>query len=262
MYKIGLKLWSINENYIPLAIDLFEKGYYNYIELYSVPDSYDKYASLWSKLDVPFVIHAPHFGSGLNFSLKEKFEDNKKYSKEALKFADLLNTNIVIFHPGVNGEISETIRQIKLLYDERMVIENKPYLGNGENLYSLGSTPEEIRLILGETNLSLCFDFGHAICSANAHKREVFKFINEFLSLKPVIYHLTDGDWDGLYDKHLNYGKGSFPIQTLLSLIPDGAMITNEAAKNYNDSLDDFIEDMIYLKNIQVSKNETVNRFC
>ncbi|MCX7821163.1 MAG: hypothetical protein N2258_05745 [Brevinematales bacterium] len=250
MYRIGLKLWSTNENYIEEAIKLYEENYYDYIELYAVPDSYDRFAKIWLALKAPFVIHAPHFGSGLNFSIKEQYEVNKKYAFESFKFADLLKSDKIIFHPGVNGKIEETIRQINSIKDERMIIENKPYLGNGENLFSIGSTPEEIKYILETTGLSFCLDFGHAICAANAHKREVYSFIKEFLNFSPTIYHLTDGDFSGVYDSHLHYGEGSFPLKKLLSFVPDGKMITNESVKKYPDKLDDFKNDVLYLKKL------------
>ncbi|MGC8770404.1 MAG: TIM barrel protein [Brevinematia bacterium] len=258
MYKIGLKLWSINENYINEAIRLYEDGYYDYVELYAVPDSYDRFANLWKKLKAPFVIHAPHFGSGLNFSIKEQLETNRKYAFESFKFADLLKADKIIFHPGVNGDIEESIKQINSMRDDRMVIENKPYLGNGENLFSIGSTPEEIKFILDSTNISFCLDFGHAICSANAHKREVFGFIKEFLSLSPVMFHLTDGDFNGVYDSHLHYGDGSFPIDKLTSFVPEGAMITNESVKNYTDKLDDFVNDVLFLRKLFIKKRSEV----
>ena len=40
--KIGLKLWSLNENYIKPARELFKEKIYDYIELYAVPSSLEK----------------------------------------------------------------------------------------------------------------------------------------------------------------------------------------------------------------------------
>ncbi len=37
--KYGLKLWSTNDYYISEAIRLYKEGFYNYIELFIVPDS-------------------------------------------------------------------------------------------------------------------------------------------------------------------------------------------------------------------------------
>ena len=47
MKRYGLKLWSINKNYINAAKSLYEKNIYDYIELYAVPNSFDEYAALW-----------------------------------------------------------------------------------------------------------------------------------------------------------------------------------------------------------------------
>ncbi|MBR2158459.1 MAG: hypothetical protein IJ964_00665, partial [Campylobacter sp.] len=62
-YKIGLKLWSLNENYIEPAKELYECGKYDYIELYTVPNSLQM-LPLWQNLakdcGVKFAIHAPH----------------------------------------------------------------------------------------------------------------------------------------------------------------------------------------------------------
>jgi endonuclease IV len=250
LVKFGLKLWSINLNYIYEAKKLYDEGLYYYIELYSVPGSYEEYSHHWKKLKIPFFIHAPHFGSGLNFSFPELFENNKKLVLEAIKFADLLDARRIIFHPGVNGKIEETIKQINKLFDPRMVIENKPYRGNGENLFSLGSTPDEIKKIKSETGVSFCLDFGHAICSANALGIDYVKLIKEFLYLNPVMFHLSDGNFKGIFDSHLNFGKGTFPLKEIVTFIPENAFLTIETEKNYKDTLKDFVSDVNYLHSI------------
>ena len=133
--------------------------------------------------------------------------------------------------------------------DTRCLIENKPAKGlNGEKC--LGSTPEEIRYVQNELQMGFCCDFGHAICTANFLKKEPLEFIGEFLVINPQMYHLTDGDYSGEYDSHLHYGKGTFPLQELLNMVPEGAKITNEARHDSNTNLDDFREDYFYVKNI------------
>ena len=49
MYKFGLKLWSVNENYIDTAKKLYDENIYDYIELYAIPSSFDEYAELRSE---------------------------------------------------------------------------------------------------------------------------------------------------------------------------------------------------------------------
>ena len=93
-----------------------------------------------------------------------------------------------------------------------------------------------------------CLDFGHAICTANTLKKEPLAFIGELRKLNPRVYHLTDGDFNSELDSHLHYGKGSFPLQKLLELVPEGGMITNEAKRFNSDTLEEFLIDSTNLK--------------
>ena len=96
MHQIGLKLWSTNENYFNKAKRLFEEGFYEYIELYAVPDSLE-FVDLWKKLRVPYIVHAPHYGSGLNLADNEKKSNNLRLAAQAIRFADELSAEYIIF---------------------------------------------------------------------------------------------------------------------------------------------------------------------
>lgn len=256
MPKIGLKLWSTNANYLLPALELYQKGVYDYIELYSVPDSYNDNIHLWRYLKIPFVIHAPHFKDGVNLSSEGAKEINKKIAFEVYRFADVLSADKIIFHPGVNGLLDETIRQLKTLFDPRILIENKPRFGNGENLNCIGYSPNEIYRIKNETGVGFCLDFGHAICAARGLDLEPLPFIEKFLKLKPDMFHLTDGDYFSIYDKHEHYGQGNFPIKDLITFIPNYAWVTNESVKSSKVNLLDFEQDIDYLKNSRWYKPE------
>ena len=252
MINFGLKLWSTNNFYIREAVRLWENNLFQYIELFTVPFSFDENHLYWKdlkeKYNIPFVIHAPHYTQGLNLADKAEQESNRKMLRDSLKFADELDANIVIIHPGVNGSEDETIRQINEYDDARLVVENKPRFGLNDELCN-GYSPELIDKILSETGCGFCLDFGHAICAANAMKTEPFKLIKLFLAFNPVIFHLTDGDFYGINDKHLNYGMGNYPLRDLIKLIPEQSMVTNEAIKASQDKLDDFIDDYNFLMN-------------
>ena len=75
-------------------------------------------------------------------------------------------------------------------------------------------------------------------------------YINDFLEINPCIYHLTDGDYSSERDAHLHYGEGTFPLKGLLGMIPKEAKVTNEAKHDSNINLNDFVEDILYVKNI------------
>ncbi|OHD15302.1 MAG: hypothetical protein A2086_01525 [Spirochaetes bacterium GWD1_27_9] len=244
MYKIGLKLWSINKQYVEEAIKLYETNFIQYVELYVIPDSYKETVTYWENLNIPYIIHAPHFSHGLNFAKKEQLAKNITFANEALKYADSLKSEIIIFHPGVEGHIEETTRQLKIINDSRIVIENKPYYSLDGKFICVGYSKEEIEFVTKNAKIGFCLDIGHAICAANSKKIKPFYFLEEFIKLNPKMYHLTDGDFDGVYDKHLHFGNGSFPIKQILKLIPPDSLITNEAKKDSNDNLLDFVKDI------------------
>ena len=254
MYKFGLKLWSTNDFYLGEAIRLYKNGSYNYIELYAVPGSYSKYLSVWSDLKIPFIIHAPHFKDGVNLAKKESFSQNIELAKEAFKWADALSSKTIIFHPGISGEETETIRQINVIKDERVVVENKPFYTVSGDLICNGNSPERIKQIIQGTNVGFCLDIGHTICSANAQKLDPIGMIKGFIQLGPKLFHLSDGDYNGVIDQHKNIGLGSYDIGALLDLIPLGSSITIETDKRSKIDLLDFEEDIQKINEISIKK--------
>jgi sugar phosphate isomerase/epimerase/L-amino acid N-acyltransferase YncA len=248
--KIGLKLFSTNDFYINEALKLYKEKVYDYIELYVVPNSFEDFISLWKSLDIPFIIHAPHFRHGVNLAKKEQFEQNLLFSKEAQKYADTLNSKYIIFHPGIAGDLEESVRQINLIKDERILIENKPYstVLNDGNICN-GNSPEEIKYLLENTNASFCLDIGHCFCSANAQNIEPFQYLKEFFNLYPKMFHLTDNEFKSPVDKHLHFGDGDFNVEKILNLLHENAQITLETIKNSKENLDDFIKDVTQIKN-------------
>jgi endonuclease IV len=247
--QFGLKLGSNNINYTKDILTFFEQGYFQYIELFAAINSYKETIEYWKQFSIPIIIHAPHSFAGMNLSLQEEREINKVKLQETLKFADVLKSEIIIFHSGVDGNIEETITQLRPFIDARSLMENKPAKGlNGEKC--LGSTPEEIKFIINELQTGFCLDFGHAICTANLFNKEPLEYIKEYQALNPKLYHLTDGDYTSEYDSHFHYGKGTFPLKDLFEMVPAGSKITNEARHDSGDNLNDFKEDYFYAKNI------------
>jgi len=241
--NLGLKLGSPDFSYEKDINDLWQKKAFQYIELLAVPNSYKNTIDFWKQFKIPFVIHAPHSGHGMNPSIKEKEIENAEKIKEAFEFANALNAEWIIFHPGVIGNLNETVRQFSPYTDNRFLIENKPVIAL-DGSPCLGTKPEEIQFLKEKLGIGFCLDFGHAVCAANSLKKEPMEFIKEFLELKPQMYHLTDGFFKNEKDEHLHYGKGDFPIREFLSLIPKDAKVTNEAKHDFKDSLKDFLEDV------------------
>jgi deoxyribonuclease-4 len=250
MQEYGLKLWSTNKNYLYDAVALYNKGVYHYIELFSQPNSYDSSIQLWTSLNIPFVIHAAHSLTGLNLSRKDFFKQNAQLIEEAKKYADVLKSDIIILHPGLDGDIEETVFQFNKFFDKRMLVENKPEIGLNDE-HCIGHSWDEIKYILDNVNIGFCLDIGHAIHAANSKKINPYHSIKKFLTLDPSLFHLSDGNINGIYDEHLHFGEGDFDLPLILSMIPDKSKITVETDKNSIENLNDFENDILYLNKLK-----------
>ena len=261
MHSYGLKLWSINNNYIDSAIELFNHDLFDYIELYAVPESFDTSSSWWKNLNIPYIMHGPHFAHGVNFSIKEAESKNIELVTEAMKYLDFLNGEKIIFHPGIKGDYKETARQLNNLIkakiiDSRVILENKPMkVIPGKSLLPtddcVGYSPEQMKFIKEETGLDIVLDIGHGTCAANALGLDYKEFLKEFIKLEPYMFHLSDGDIDGVMDKHLHIGSGTYDFEFIFSLFPEGSKISIETEKSYRNNLDDFIQDVYKLRNFE-----------
>lgn len=242
-YKVGLKLWSINTDcYYKEAKKIYDQSFFDYIELYVVPDTLET-ISKWKKLNIPFIIHAPHSLHGFNLALAEKEQFNLKLADEAKKFADILGAEYIIFHGGCDGSIEEVIRQINLLKESRGLIENKPFfpISNALGLKECrGASTEEIELILNNTDFHFCLDIAHAVCFANAFGFNPYEYIAQFEKLQPKMYHISDGDIHGKQDCHLNFQNGTFDFLKIFSLVRLDTLISIETFKKSKENLDDF----------------------
>jgi len=92
-------------------------------------------------------------------------------------------------------------------------------------------------------------DFGHAICYANSQypnygHLSYFKIMID--TLKPTMYHLSDGFNLSTIDNHLHFGDGSYNIEEILSLVPGERRITIETPHDFDDDLCDFEKDCLY----------------
>lgn len=244
MFKLGLKIGSKDTQYTDEILEYYDKGVFQYIELFAIPGTYNDTISYWKQFNIPFGIHAPHSAAGLNLANVANRKTNEPKIAESIRFADELKAKYIIFHSGTNGMPGEVVAQLTPFADERFLIENKPIRGL-DGSTCVGSVYGDLNLIIDGIGkgCGFCLDFGHAICAANTLKKEPLAFINELCKLNPRVYHLTDGDYQSELDSHLHYGAGSFPLKQLLALIPDGGNVTNEAKRFNNTTLSEFEED-------------------
>lgn len=253
-FKIGFKLYSTDTALIPDAAKLLKEAFFDYIELYIIPGSFENTITKWKGFECPYVIHAPHSFHGINLAKAEMRENNQMHFSEAQIFADSLGADIIIIHGGNNGSFDETIRQIAFLNDSRTTLENKPKVGfNNERC--VGWSPEEFHRASESGVLQgTVLDFGHAVCAANSSDIDPNFIIGEFMAFKPKVFHISDGKHDSESDVHLNFGKGNFNIKEFLSIVPDDGLLTIETPRAQSRYLNDFIDDVFFLRNIFCQK--------
>lgn len=254
--KLGLKLWSNNTDaYLQEAKRLYKEGWFDYIELYVVPNTLDtisKWKNLNTGLDIPFTLHAPHFMHGVNLAKNEHLKTNIEIFKEVEIFSQELNASYTVVHSGIEGDINETIRQLKIIKPSKMLVENKPYVAPlKNNLICRGAVIEEIKKVIEEVGCGFCLDIGHSICTANSLKLEPFDYLTKFNLLNPTCYHLSDNFMDSKIDSHLHFGKGNYDFEKIFDIIDKNKNIAIETKKNSKENLDDFVVDVKYVSSIK-----------
>lgn len=246
-YKIGAKLFSVNIKCIDSVQKLYSAGKIDYIELMAIPGKNNiKY---WEKVDIPFIIHVPHASYGFNLSDPEMLARNEQIFNESRKCADRLNSAAIIIHPGLIGSTRETIRQIKRFKDERLVIENKPFISLRQTK-CVGCSPEEIRLIMKEAGTGFCLDVAHAVKAAYANGQDHMVYLKRFLALRPKVIHLCDCKINGCFDEHLNLGKGELDFCRIIDMALEyspKASFTLEVPEKSHEKLDGYKNDRQFL---------------
>lgn len=254
-FKIGLKLFSTDIALIKEALMLHGDAVFDYIELYVIPNSYEKIINAWKECRVPFLIHAPHSAHGINLANADLWNANRRKFKEVQQFANSLGADIIIAHGGNNGSFDETIRQIALLREKRIVLENKPRIGL-HNEVCVGWSPFEFHQAKeAEVLNGMVLDFGHAACAARSLDADVNEIVRQFMVFNPKIFHLSDGDLFSEKDIHRNLGKGNFNIDEFLSFVDERGLVTIETPRDSTTGLEDFVKDVHFLRGLLLKKN-------
>jgi len=245
--KIGLKLWSTNSNILNEAKELIERGLFQYIELMPIPKT-EILPFLDQLHNVPYIIHITTEKHGANIADKNKEEYNLKTIYNCIEWADKLNAKYLILHPGF-GLIDNAIKFLNKIDDKRILIENMPKVGlNNEKM--IGSTPEQIRGLM-DNKFGLCLDLNHAIKAAISLRIPYKEFVQEFLKLKPKMFHISDGKLNNEKDEHLNIGEGDYDFEFLMTYIKrnESKYVTLETPRNLN-SFDNDINNLKKLINL------------
>lgn len=253
--KIGIKQFANNlEAYKENLIKY--KDLYDYIELYVYPDKMEelpKWAELKEKYGIKFTIHAPHFSQGINLAEKSYFEYNKKIYEQTDTYAKILDAEYTVVHGGMDGNVKEIVRQLKLIRPYKMRIENKPFVAprNPDTMVCRGATVEEIKYIMDNYGCEFNFDIGHAFCSAVSQNIDQFEYMDEFLKLNPSSYHLSDGNFNDRTDNHYHIGFGDYDWSKILLKLDKNLNWTLETlTKKDTDDFEKVLNDINEIKQL------------
>ena len=259
MRNFGLKVYSIdfikNIEFAKDAEKALKEGKFGYMELFALPDSFDKTKeSVAVFKGIKTIIHAPHAKFDLNPSEPELFKENQHKLYDSQRFADMLGAEMIILHPGFGHDAAgfdENIRQFKAFKEPRIAVENLPLICSSTHHELQGVTPLEIKRFMDEVECKFCLDFSHAICGANSFKRDVYEVLGEFKSLKPSMYHLCDGDMADIDDAHLHYGDGNYDLKRLVKdYTSENALITMETGHGIPSSVKPWLDDLAYIQKL------------
>lgn len=251
--KLGIKQFS--NNLEPYKSDIIKyKDKYDYIELYVYPNQMEmlpEWLDLKETYDLKFSIHAPHFSQGVNLAEESYFEHNKEVYAQVNEYAKTLDAEYTVVHGGMDGDVKEIVRQIKLIKPYKMRIENKPFVAprSPDTMVCRGATVEEIKFIMENYCCGFNFDIGHAFCSAVSQKIDQYEYMQQFLELNPESYHLSDGEFNDKIDIHYHFGFGDYDWSKIVPKLDKDKNWTLETiTKKDTDGLEKVIKDIEFLE--------------
>lgn len=261
MKKLGIKIWTRdvvkNRDFFNQAVKAAKDGTFEYIELFVFPNSYKETEAVIANemKGCPVIIHNSHSAYGFDVGDKTALANNLRDVQDSQKFADMLGAEIIIVHAGCGDKpenLDETIRQFKIFNDERIAIENMPYLCNVSRKLLNGTFPEQIAAVQKAVGCKFCLDFSHAQCAANYYQRDFEETIRAFQALKPDMYHLCDGFRDEIYDKHLHFGEGNYDLAYLVNeIIAPDSYVTMETGYTPPVNIGPWVEDRNYFHRLE-----------
>ena len=241
--KFGIKLWSINTDLIDQAVHLINEKVFDYIELMVLPDCEIKSFLI----DIPYIIHIPHekFGVSIGDPAAKKY--SLQMINKSIDWADQLNAKHLILHAGY-GSVQHATDLLRGLSGSRFLIENMPKVGLGGEAM-IGYSPAQIEELIGDSDMGLCLDFGHAVKAAVSLEVDYKEYVKGFMGLEPRVFHISDGMLSGERDEHLGIGGGEYDIGFLMRCVEknNSALVTLETPR-IRQSLDEDMENLYILK--------------
>ncbi|MBF0523098.1 MAG: hypothetical protein HQL24_08600 [Candidatus Omnitrophica bacterium] len=251
--EIGLKIWASNKGYAKEVSNLIDQCFCDFIEIYVDEGCKEEDAEFWRNIIKKVSLHAPHSYGGFNPANPGFLEEKTTALRKIEVFRRELNPLYIIFHPGIEGQLTETIRQYKKFKQEfpaifdLAYIENKPKIGCNDEI-CLGASMAEVNEIQECLGFGFCLDIAHVMCYAAWARQSWEPILDDFLLLKPNVFHLCDGFISSEKDSHLHLGEGDYDFKNVLEKMPRDGRVVIEAQHDSTERLDDFRKDVVFLR--------------
>ena len=121
---------------------------------------------------------------------------------------------------------------LRELSDSRLLIENMPKVGlDGEAM--IGYSPVQIEELIGDSDMGLCLDFGHAVKAVVSLRVDYKEYVKGFIGLEPRVFHVSDGMLSGERDEHFGIGEGEYDFGFLMECVEGSRlkMVTMETPR-------------------------------
>ena len=191
MIKYWLKLWSINTDLFEDSIKSIQNWYFDFIELYIIPEKFD--FSIYRELkesNIKISFHLPHSAHWFNPINKDNNSEEKwNIIKEYINY---LNPFQIIMHPEFWEDINILKNRLKYFNEDRIIIENMPMKSSIiNNMNFFWYNIEQIKQIK-EFSPNFCFDFAKAKSSALSQWLNIIDFSNDLIDLmNPNYFHIS-----------------------------------------------------------------------
>lgn len=253
MFKYGIKLWSNNgQEIFKEAQGLLARRQIDFIELYIHPSAAEPEKFKIFK-NAPVTVHATKYEDGFDvFELTKKKID--LFKKQIIGAADFLKADLIVVHAGIDGQPAVFKKNLKRIFDSRMVIENMPAISLDDQ-YFFGYSFNQLKWIKKNCRTRFCLDIGHAVKSAALQKLNYKDFLTDLLKLlKPTYFHMSGGFQEKEKDEHLNLFEGDIDWPwikkglTKLSKKNDIRLVFE--VPKVGNNLDNYLKNIDYFNNL------------
>ena len=252
MIKYGLKLWSHNIDWFGEAVERFDNGEFDVVEVYSNSEIAPDYDAL--SLLKPLPVQGIHIGhlDKVGFHTFFLQDDQVPAWKQTVALADYFSAEYIIVHPAVEHTRETFWQELGKMDDPRILVENMPIvspLGGPDRMF--GASLEDMKHIVARKQM--CFDISKAIKAAVYYDIPYKQFLSDALAImQPPYIHISGCTLDNPVDQHLDLREATFDVAWVRSLLEDYAQnkdvpLIFETPKN-GSNLDQDMANMHYFR--------------